>query len=285
MTTACPIVFGVDDNYIRPLSTAIRSLARHTDSEPLPTIIVLHSSMSGEGRQRVQAYAADAGLTAEFRQVDPVYATYEGRERTTSATYYRLAMPEVLPEYRRALYLDCDILITGALRDLMTLEMSGAPLAAVRDPLNPVLQGGAGMPGWEQLGLSGEREYFNAGVMLVDLGACRERGLFEQAVWFVENKHHHTRFFDQCALNWALDDAWLRLEPRWNTVVLSSWLRKDGSLPRIGNRLSPEMLAVAEREAHILHFAGPRKPWNSDYPAGAPRELYRSVLDELDACA
>jgi lipopolysaccharide biosynthesis glycosyltransferase len=282
---ATPIVFSVDDNYVRPLSTAIRSLGHHTGTQPVPAIIVLHSSMSSAGRQRLEAQAADVGLSIEFRQVDPVYATYAGNERTTSATYFRLAIPDVLPEHARALYLDCDILITGPLRDLMSMEMGSAPLAAVRDPLNPILRGGTGLPGWEQLGLSGEQEYFNAGVVLMNLSACREREVFKRAAWFIENKRAHMAFVDQCALNWALDDAWLRLAPRWNTMVLTSYIRKDGSLPHIGTQFSADMLAVAEREAHVLHFAGPRKPWNGDYPPVVPREIYRSVLAEVDACS
>lgn len=270
-----PLVCGVDDHYLTPLSTMMRSLAvAHLDDLADLRLIVLHEQLSPSGQDTVRGHADRLGLSVELRHL-PARATVglPVSGWISSAVYLRLSIPYSIDE-PRALYLDSDVLILRSLRPLLRQELHGVALAAVRDPQNPVLESGIALPGWAQLGLDGSREYFNSGVMLLDLPICRERGLFERAREFLRSRPEHVRFWDQCALNWAAEDHWQRLERTWNTFALSPLAAQPGFIHHAESITPLSTLLEDERTASVLHFAGPLKPWKANYPGGRLRELY-----------
>ncbi|MET9419098.1 glycosyltransferase family 8 protein, partial [Streptomyces klenkii] len=224
-------------------------------------LIVLHDRLPSDARAAVLSHGRRIGLSTELRPVfQPMGRPVPGH--FNEATYLRLSVADVLVDEPIVLYLDADIYVRRSLRPLLCLELNGAPLGAVRDAGNPVLEKGAGLPGWDSLGLPGGREYFNSGVLLLDLPACRARRLFERARGFLADHSGNMHFPDQDALNWAADDDWLRLSRTWNTFV---------DAPR-------SVLLSEQEKAAVLHFVGQPKPWHLGYPSGRPREMYRQHL-------
>ncbi|MCT9080449.1 glycosyltransferase family 8 protein [Streptomyces fulvoviolaceus] len=270
-----PIVVGVDDHYLLPLGTMMQSLAvAHLDDLAELRLIVLHEQLSPSGQDTVHRLADSLGLSVELRRL-PARASvgFPVSGWISSAVYLRLAVPHTI-DVPRALYLDSDVLVLRSLRPLLQHELHGAALAAVRDPQNPVLERGIALPGWSQLGIDGAREYFNSGVMLLDLPNCREQGLFERARRFLHTHREHVRFWDQCALNWAADDQWQRLDRTWNTFALSPLAAQPDFIHHAKPIMPLATLLEDERTASILHFAGPLKPWKANYPGGRLGELY-----------
>ena len=57
----------------------------------------------------------------------------------TSTTYHRLLLPQLLPEeVTRAIWLDCDLLVTTDLVRLWETDLGGFHLLAVRDSVVPL---------------------------------------------------------------------------------------------------------------------------------------------------
>jgi lipopolysaccharide biosynthesis glycosyltransferase len=104
-------------------------------------------------------------------------------------------------------------------------------------------------------------------------------------LWFVENRPEHILMFDQDALNWVVDDHWLRLPRCWNALPMSAMLQMFGTPPFAREMLPVDTLLEDERAARIVHYAGPRKPWKPGYAPGAARERYERALAELNAHA
>jgi lipopolysaccharide biosynthesis glycosyltransferase len=275
-----PVVCGVDDNYVMPLCAMMRSLAdAHVDDVAGLRLIVLHEGLSLAGEHTIRLHAAQIGLHAELRQLpDRTTAGLPVSGWVSGAVYLRLSIADVLPDEPKALYLDTDLLVLGNLRPLLTLDLSGAMLAAVRDPQNPLLGGGIALPGWRGLGLPGGREYFNSGVMLLDLDQARKAGLFDRARQFLEEHPEKVQFWDQDALNWAADDAWHRLDRTWNTFALSPLAARPGFIHYAEPVIALRTLLDDEPAASILHFAGPDKPWKNSYPNSRLADLYRQYL-------
>jgi lipopolysaccharide biosynthesis glycosyltransferase len=167
------------------------------------------------------------------------------------AAHLRLSMPEALADVPLAMYLDVDVHVLDDLRPLLATPMDGGPLAAVRDAVNPVLTAGPALPGWRRLGLPASREYFNSGVMLLDLPACR--GTFAEAKRFVRERREHVRYWDQDALNFVVADRWRRLERRWNAFAMAAWTGRDDWAYRGGTSVPLATLLEDERSAAILH--------------------------------
>lgn len=95
---------------------------------------------------------------------------------------------EIMPE--KMLYLDVDILAFGDIASIYNTDLCGAELGVILDHLGKVFI---------------RRNYFNAGVLLIDNTECRKTGLFKKARRFVLKKK--APFSDQDALNTVISCA------------------------------------------------------------------------------
>lgn len=48
-------------------------------------------------------------------------------------TYYRLIIPEIMPDYHKILYLDCDMVADHDVAELYDLDLKGAVIGAAKD--------------------------------------------------------------------------------------------------------------------------------------------------------
>jgi lipopolysaccharide biosynthesis glycosyltransferase len=278
-----PIVFAIDDGYARPLCVALRSLAAANRGHLADLqVIVLHESLSDSSMRLLEFHTADVELEVEVRRVDIDSARFPLWGWVTPASYLRLIMTNVLPGHDKAVYLDADILVLGDLLPLLHTELGDAPIAAVQDPLLPTLNCGLALPGWKDRGIEGDREYFNSGVTVFNLRACREQGTLDRAVWLLENEAEHILFHDQDAMNWAVDDKWIRLDRCWNTFPVSAIVEMFGPLPCEKEMLPRDVLIADESRARIMHYAGPNKPWGDQFPDCPARARYTDVLREVE---
>lgn len=274
-----PIVCCVDDGFVQPLCVLMQSL---TTAQPDATadikLIIIHQGLHHTSRRSIHSNADRLGLSVEFRRVPPPDSRYPEFRTGSDATYTRLAIPDVIRDHRVVLYMDVDIILLQDICPLLRLPLDGAPFAAVPDPTKPVLRLGRAMPGWQDMGLQGDREYFNNGVMLIDLVECRRQELFTKVSRFLIDRPDNLKYWDQDAMNWVATEDWLRLERKWNTLALSPLVQLGGYVHR-GEPLLPLSQLLAEEEtAAVLHFAGPRKPWMPDYPDSPLRDRYLRLL-------
>jgi lipopolysaccharide biosynthesis glycosyltransferase len=274
-----PIVFAIDDGYAEPCCVALRSLVETTPDPRVLSVFVLHTALRPESLRRLEKSAC--GLRLQLRRVGAVDRRFPVNRRVTEAVYLRLSIGAALPEFNKAVYLDADLFATGDIVPLLRTDLGGWPLGAVRDPQNPVLRLGVALPGWDQLGLSGDREYFNSGVMVLDLAKYRERRVFERCTSFLVERPRHVKFWDQDALNWVVGDDWLRLDRRWNTLPMSAILTLPGERYKAEEILPLTCLLADEDRANIVHFAGKCKPWTELFPHCPARERYADLQSRI----
>lgn len=183
---------------------------------------------------------------------------------TRKATWYRIFLADLLPDVGRVLFLDSDLVVADSVADLWQSDVSDHYLAAVTNVfmIEHLFRA-------DQLGLSDPREYFNAGVMLMNLEAMRRDGC-AAAMYAYGTAHADELFFrDQDVLNVVLGRRRKALHPRWN--VMNSLVR----FPYSPYVLGVQPVAEARRHPAIRHFEGPglNKPWHAacDFEG---RELY-----------
>jgi lipopolysaccharide biosynthesis glycosyltransferase len=168
------------------------------------------------------------------------------------ATYFRLLLPGLLPaELKRVIFIDSDAIVSNSLQPLWELPLEGKALAAVPDHWLSC-QGHGYVHG----------EYFNAGIMLIDLERWRKVDVLGIGSEFARANPDRLRHWDQDVLNHVFKNEWLALPERWNACP-----HLFGLLPEFS--LSPDHLSKSELDAidnpAIIHFAGPGpvKPWNA----------------------
>jgi UDP-D-galactose:(glucosyl)LPS alpha-1,3-D-galactosyltransferase len=273
------LIFAINDAYSLPLTVAWQSLS---DADPaLATqldVHVLFEELPEESVQRLRRHAVRLGLNLHLRQIRLAQLSYPVAFGGSQANYLRLMIPEIFADHERVLYLDADLLVRGTLGPLLDTVPRDAPMAAVRDPVNPTLGHGRALPGWSSLGLPHDREYFNSGVLLIDPAACIAEGTFRRALDFIAEHPQHIRLWDQDALNWAVGDRWHRLAPHWNAFPFSSLLKTRWIRYGAEDLVPMSELLALENEASVLHFATPAKPWQGLLPDGPANTLYQRCL-------
>jgi FkbM family methyltransferase len=168
------------------------------------------------------------------------------------AACYRLLLPQLLPTVSRVLYLDADILVADAIRPLWETDLGGRSLGAVTNPLFQSMVPRVR----DSLGLADARDYFNSGVLLLDLQRLRDSGLAEALLTYARKPPVPIPWPDQDSLNAVLWQHRLPLHPRWNAT---SGLFE---LPRRYMPWSEAEVDEAVRHPAIVHFVGAYKPWH-----------------------
>ncbi len=146
-------------------------------------------------------------------------------DRIPHAAYYRLFMADVLPaQYRRAVYLDCDITVTPQFERLFSIDLNGNAIAAVADcghvHFRSPEQKAARQAYLKSIHIDPARVYFNAGVQVADLDQWRRLNVSSRTMAFLREHRDIVTGMDQDALNYTLGDAALELSPKWNFQAL-----------------------------------------------------------------
>lgn len=181
----------------------------------------------------------------------------------TAPMWYRVFLPELLPDVEHVLYLDADVIAVDDLGPLWETDLGDRWVAAVTN----VFQLDHLHRPWE-LGID-PREYFNSGVLLMNLEQMRRDGRGEALVEHARGLGADTMWPDQDTLNVVLGERRLALHPRWN--VMNSVL----GFPWAAYVFAPRELAEACGRPGIRHFEGPsaNKPWHL-LAAGPGRAAY-----------
>jgi lipopolysaccharide biosynthesis glycosyltransferase len=241
-----PIVFACDETYALPLATALRSAVdANRGSEPLD-VYILCDQFSANTRKKVIDSVPEGSAVIRWVQVD--LSSFEKFPTlphiSSKMTFARFMIPHVFTtDVHRVLYLDADLLVLDDLGPLWEMDLKGAVLGAVLDRiLDPQLKACA--PGLEKF--PRVRDYFNAGVLLIDLDRWRMERISETALEYLI-RCPDSPLADQDALNVACDGRWTELGLHWNFY---------------DHFQTPILRIPPSDRPKIAHFTG-QKPWKA----------------------
>ena len=250
------LLLTLDENYLRPCKVLLYSFFANNQNETNVTIYLLHSTIPNEKLEDLKNYCSGFGTDLKPISVDAsFFETAPTNKRYPKEMYYRLLSPLILPkELDRILYLDPDILIINPLRPLWESNLDGKVFAAashtgLTDIANDI----------NQVRLDTEHEYFNSGVMLIDLNAARKLVTSEDVFDCVRKHEKDLILPDQDVFNILYGKQTMPVDDViWNYDVRNYpkyLIRSTGK-----NNLNWIMQNTA-----VLHFCGKHKPWQDDY--------------------
>ena len=212
-----PIVFAFDNNLVFPACVCLSSLMMSAKDTTFYDIFILCSASDGLNRReidRVQEFYSNCRI--QFIDVDDTFAGgYEVRGITTP-TYYRLLIPELIPQYDKVLYSDVDVLFRRDLSELLEKELDKDYLAAVYDWSFVIDENGQKYI-QNELHLN-SNEYIQAGFLLINAKQMRKDGLVDR---FKEEARKKYKFQDQDILNVVCVGKKVALAPWWNMTTYS----------------------------------------------------------------
>jgi lipopolysaccharide biosynthesis glycosyltransferase len=227
---------------------------KHWNQDQNLKVFVIHSYIAPEDKSHLVAYLSRILPSVSFLQADSdLLEGFPVTGHVTLAGCFRFLLPDLLPAgLQKVLFIDCDTIINASLADLWETSLENHALAAVAEHALFCRDHGHH---WG--------DYFNSGVILVNLDCWRRAGIVARGLKYCASiPQEKLLHVDQDILNHLFAGQWLRLEDRWNACPHLFGL--NGAYD-----LSPEALTDSEREAivnpAIIHFAGPGpvKPWNA----------------------
>lgn len=225
--------------YSKYLGTAICSVLEHTNADI--SIHILHDeTLSVENRRRFEEMVSRYKRQLFFYEINTreLNSYHDLAGNFTIGTLFRLMIPDILPhDIERLLYFDADLLVLLDIVELWKIPLEGNLVAARVD---------AREERWlcDVVRLTTHEEYFNAGVLLMNLAQIRRQyRLLEQSCDFF-HEHPDCQYADQDAMNTLFRGCVKWLPERYNCYT------------KILRRRKIDTLVPA-----IYHFAGDIIDW------------------------
>lgn len=183
-----PIFFTVDDKYVPFLAVALQSLIENSSERNYYLIKILYTSITEENQEKIKKYEKE-NVNIEFVDlnyyINKIKNKLYTRDYYSVTTYFRLFIPNLYPQYNKALYLDCDIVLLADVAELYNIDMGDNLVAAAPDD---VIQKIEVFQEYVEkvVGVADYRNYFNAGVLLMNLDELRKFDFQEKFLYSLE---------------------------------------------------------------------------------------------------
>lgn len=249
-----PIVFAFDNNLILPACVCISSLMLNAKEDTFYDIFILHSSkikLEKEELDKLTFYYKNCRI--KYIEADGTFDNAFEIRGITAATYYRLLIPELIPEYDKVIYADVDIIFRMDLSELYNTEIGDNYIAATRElGMNFTEDGRKYINSVSDLCIG---NYIQAGFIVMNNKAILKDNIHSK---FKELSKLKLRFQDQDILNIVCKDRIHYLSLEYNMTDYSYMLamRKRFMLKDL---FSEECIDYAVSKGNI-HYNG-HKPW------------------------
>lgn len=264
-----PIFFSVDDGYIPFLAVTIESLIKNASKDYMYSIKILYTNVSERNKRKILKYENE-NFKIEF--IDLNYYIQEIKDKLytrdyyTKATYYRMFIPNLFPQYNKAIYLDSDLLVLGDISELYNIELGTKLVAAAPDD---VIQNSEIFSTYVErvVGIAKHENYFNAGVLLMNLDEMRKFDFQSKFMYLLETVKYTI----------VQDEDYLNRICKGRTKILS----------KIWNRMPIPTEEIKEEDIKIIHYCLIYKPCHFDsvlyqdyfWKYAAQTEYYEDLLN------
>lgn len=246
------IACNIDENYIMQCCTTLASVMYNNKEEQI-SFHILANDISQKSKKiisdEVEKFSQDVFFYDILDKDIESYSIY-GNGHISMATYYRLLVADMLPtNIHKLIYIDCDLVVNGSIKELWDIDVSCYAIAAVEDMWS------GKSDNYVRLSYPQEDTYFNAGVLLINLDYWRQHQIGQVSMEYAKKHEDSLVHNDQDILNALLHDKKLLIPFRWN--IQDGFLRNKR---RIRKQALPRLLKELEHPV-IIHYTGHRKPW------------------------
>lgn len=239
-----PIFFTFDDNYSKLMQIAMKSIISTASTEYQYNIHILYTNLSEKSIQEISAFSNEnfkfffTDMTDRLKNISSKLFT---RDYYSKTTYFRLFIPNMYPEYTKALYLDSDIIVLDDISKLYDYDLGTNLLGATKDESVQIIQEFQNYTE-KYLGINHER-YFNAGILVMNLEELRNFD-FENKFLSLLGQIKFNVAQDQDYLNVICKDRVTYIDEVWDKMPFPS--------------------NIDESELKLIHFNLTFKPWHYD---------------------
>ena len=248
------IAYCSDNRFAPYLGVSLTSILLNSRADEKLNIYIVNRNISLENKRKIASLKQIKDFSLSFLAPETgVFESYLIKEGCTLETCYRLALPDLLPDLDKVIYLDCDLIVRRSLSELWACDVSNFCLGAAPDLIDYLP-----FSSWknkQRLNGNTAFSYFNAGVLVLNLRAMQYEDLFRRCMVWMQSHRFTAKFCDQDGLNGCLLGNFKQLPPEWNVQTPMYW---PGAV-RILKRRTDTLLALSDPA--IVHFTTGEKPW------------------------
>ncbi len=241
MKKTIPIFFACNDRYVPYLDVAIISLISHASKDNTYKITIMKSDVSEENQAVLKKHECE-NVTIDFYDVrdilEPVKNKLPEMFYYSIAAYFRFFIETSFPQYDKAIYLDCDVILLNDIAELFDTDVEGYLVGAAyeqntdRSPMfTNYVEDIIGIP---------YNTYFNSGVMVMNLKEFRNYKVQDRFIRMLTEYNFDSLAPDQEYLNVICHGKVKYLPTGWN----------KHSFPE-----------APEGKLNLCHYALSNKPW------------------------
>ena len=260
-----PVVMAANNNFVPMFAACVRSLIDHMSVKNNYDLVLLQSDVTPENKavllEMVRPYE---NVSLRFFDAAQLLTNYKlkANAHISVETYYRFLIQDVLPDYDKILYIDCDLIVNADVAELYHTDVEGYMLAATRDPDFIGQINGANLETRkyceEEFPMKDPYNYFQAGVLLLNIKEMKAAHSLDEWLTFAS---HPYKYNDQDVLNLYCEGHVKYLDMAWNMIT-------DCDHYRVNNVIvyAPSEILTEYKRAHanpkMIHYAGFMKPWH-----------------------
>ena len=252
------VAIATDSNYIVPVTVMLKSLFEN-NKDMLITINILYlfSLTKDSDIEFLDNYITEHGNLCRRLGITDEQLGEVPECRNSKNTYLRLLLPSILPtNIHHILYMDGDIIINKSIEFFCSFDLGNAYIAGAKETTRFFSDSHC-----KELNLPDNFDYFNAGIVLMNIKKMREEQFTTIFFDYIRN-YFNVIYNDQDILNGTLWENVKYFPPKFNMNFL---VEPDAAL----STWDKEELDEAKKNPVIVHYIGPMKPW--DYLSYHPK--------------
>lgn len=254
------IIYASNNGYAKYLGISMMSLFDSNKDLNIITVYVLSQDINSGNLKRLLKIANDYHREihiidiAEFEKRIPFDFATSGYN---SIVLSRLFLCSYLPsDIERVLYLDCDIIINGSIKELETISFGRNLAAAVPELYMPTDKKAL-------IGFRKEETYYNAGVLLVNLTMWRAQSIETVFMKYYHDMNGRLLYNDQDIINHCCKGKILTLSHTYNlSTNLYYFPRYFVKIlqPAYDTHSAVKYSQILSNPV-IIHYMGDERPW------------------------
>ncbi len=245
------------DNYAQHAGLSIMSLFDNNRDIDEINVYVIDGGIRETNKQRLENIASDFDRNVIFIDLEEISRKMEISTNFCRSTYGKLFLSQI-KDVDRMLAFDCDTIVSGSLKDLLTYNIDDCLVAGVQDTVNPYYV--------DKAELSIDKRYINCGgVIILNLKLWRALGIEDKCLEYVMQHNGNPPFVDQGTINYICKDKVKVLPPEYNLInpMLMFNVEKIKDLFKLGSYYTQSEIENAKKKPLVIHYTGElfNRPW------------------------
>lgn len=277
-----PVVFTFDKRIVLGAAVAIKSLIDTAKPETSYDIYVYHPDIDDKTAKEFEKMLEGTNHSIHFEYISKdrfKNAPINKGGSWTEIVYYRLLIPELLPQYDKVIYADTDVLFKDDLTKAYNIDLTDYECAAVAmEPNNENMICHKYFPENKN-----ELTYISS-FIIFNCKKMREEKFVDRVFDVIKTFNTRLKFFDLDTLNIACDKIY-NLPYRYGvfqSLYYSDDWSKSAEHEFLKNVYSDEELKKEVENVVMLHYAGkPGKPWRRKFVPKDYQEFINKIPKSL----